>query len=109
MPARAERVRAACEITFVLPLGRPVPPSPETSAALEAEFATRGIELRAGRWIGSLDPARKVALLDDGSELPFDLFLAVPKHRAPDVVIESGQVSGFRVRLPISFKYESGD
>jgi sulfide:quinone oxidoreductase len=29
-------------------------------------------------------------VLDDGSELPYDLFLAVPKHRAPDVVLESG-------------------
>jgi sulfide:quinone oxidoreductase len=29
-------------------------------------------------------------VLDDGSELPFDLFLGVPKHRAPDVVIASG-------------------
>ena len=26
-----------------------------------------------------------------------------------DVVIENGQVKGFRVRLAISFKYESGD
>jgi flavin-binding protein dodecin len=26
-----------------------------------------------------------------------------------DVVIENGQVAGFRVRLGISFKYESGD
>ena len=29
-------------------------------------------------------------MLDDGTELPFDLFLGVPKHRAPDVVIASG-------------------
>ena len=29
-------------------------------------------------------------MLDDGSELPYDLFLGVPKHRAPDVVLESG-------------------
>ena len=29
-------------------------------------------------------------MLDDGSELPFDLFLGVPKHRAPDVVVASG-------------------
>jgi sulfide:quinone oxidoreductase len=27
---------------------------------------------------------------DDGSELPYDLFLGVPKHRAPDVVLASG-------------------
>jgi dodecin len=26
-----------------------------------------------------------------------------------DVVIENGQVSGFRVRLAISFKYDTGD
>ena len=26
-----------------------------------------------------------------------------------DVIIENGQISGFRVRLAISFKYESGD
>ena len=29
-------------------------------------------------------------MLDDDTELPYDLFLGVPKHRAPDVVIESG-------------------
>jgi sulfide:quinone oxidoreductase len=83
-------VRDACRISFVMPLSRPVPPSPETSAALEAEFAARNIELLCGRRIQSLDPARKVAVLDDGSEIAFDLFLGVPKHRAPDVVISSG-------------------
>ncbi len=29
-------------------------------------------------------------MLDDDSELPYDLFLGVPRHRAPDVVIASG-------------------
>src|SRR6185503_13562173 len=37
-----------------------------------------------------LDPNRRVAILDDGSELPYDLFLGIPKHRAPQVVTESG-------------------
>ena len=37
-----------------------------------------------------LDPERKVAVLSNGDELPFDLFLGVPKHRVPDVVAESG-------------------
>jgi sulfide:quinone oxidoreductase len=86
---RARGVRDACQISFVMPLGRPVPPSPETSTALEAEFASRDIELLCGRRIQSLDPDRNVAVLDDGSELAFDLFLGVPKHRAPDVVIAS--------------------
>ena len=40
--------------------------------------------------MSSLDRARSVAVLDDGGELPYDLFLGVPKHRAPEVVIRSG-------------------
>jgi sulfide:quinone oxidoreductase len=86
----ARGVRDVCEITFVIPLGTPVPPSPETSAALESEFAERGIVLLTGRRVKALDPARDVAILDDGAELPFDLFLGVPRHRAPEVVIASG-------------------
>mgnify|MGYP000892648071 FL=1 len=43
-----------------------------------------------GRRPASIDPARGVAVLDDGTEMPFDLFLGVPKHRAPAVVIASG-------------------
>ena len=41
----ARGVRGDCEITLVLPFGRPVPPSPETSAALVAAFAERDIRL----------------------------------------------------------------
>ncbi len=83
-------VRGDCEISLVLPLSSPVPPSPDTSRALEAAFAERDITFVAGRRPSSLDPARRVVVLDDGSELPFDLFLGVPRHRAPDVVLDSG-------------------
>ena len=86
----ARGVRDACQISFVIPLGTPVPPSPETSAALMKEFAERDITLISSRRVSALDPGRSVAVLDDGSELRFDLFLGVPKHRAPDVVIASG-------------------
>ena len=86
----ARGVRDACRISFVLPFDTPVPPSPDTSAALMTEFSERDIKLIPARRVNSLDPARSVALLDDGTELPFDLFLGVPKHRAPDVVIASG-------------------
>jgi sulfide:quinone oxidoreductase len=82
--------RDHCEITFVMPLGSPVPPSPETSQALLAAFAERDITFIPGRRVSSLDGARNVAVLDDGGELPYDLFLGVPRHRAPDVVIASG-------------------
>ena len=86
----ARGVRADCEITFVIPFGTPVPPSPETSQALVEAFAERDIRFVPGHRVASLDGERSVAVLDDGGELPFDLFLGVPKHRAPDVVIASG-------------------
>jgi sulfide:quinone oxidoreductase len=73
-----------------MPFGIPIPPSPDTSEALLHAFAERGIEFVPGRRIASVDVARRVAALDDGQELSYDLFLGVPKHRAPDVVIASG-------------------
>jgi sulfide:quinone oxidoreductase len=85
-------VRDAYQISFVIPLPSPVPPSPEASAALIREFGQRDITLIAGRRVTAIDPARRVAGLDDDTELPFDLLLGVPKHRAPDVVIASGMV-----------------
>jgi sulfide:quinone oxidoreductase len=86
----ARGIREACDLKLVMPLGTPVPPSPDTSRALLDAFAERDIEFVGGRRVRSIDAARKVAVLDDDSELPFDLFLGVPKHRAPDVVIASG-------------------
>jgi sulfide:quinone oxidoreductase len=86
----ARGVRDACEISLVIPFGTPVPPSPDTSAALLAAFAERGIRFVAARRVAALDGARGVVVLDDDSELPYDLFLGVPTHRAPDVVIASG-------------------
>jgi sulfide:quinone oxidoreductase len=85
-------VRDACEISFVIPLSTPVPPSPETSQALIEAFAERGIEFLPGRRVVAVDTDRGAVQLDDDSELPYDLFLGVPKHRAPDVVIDSGLV-----------------
>jgi sulfide:quinone oxidoreductase len=83
-------LRESCEISLVMDFSRPIPPSPEASAALLTAFADRGIEWHARREVCELDPARKVAILRDGGEMAYDLFLAVPVHRAPAVVVESG-------------------
>jgi sulfide:quinone oxidoreductase len=82
--------RGETEITLVMPFGVPIPPSPETSQAILAAFAERGIRFVKDNLVRSLDPARKVALLSDGSELPYALFLGVPVHRVPQVVVDSG-------------------
>lgn len=86
-------VRGQCEITLVLPLPSPVPPSPDTSRALIAAFAERGIRFVPNRRISAVDAKARVATLDDGSEMPWDLFLGVPRHRAPAVVQAAGMVA----------------
>ena len=83
-------VRDACEISLIMPLGVPIPPSPGASQALLETFAEQGITFVPNRAVLALDPARRVAILDDESELPYDLFLGVPKHRVPSVVEASG-------------------
>ena len=74
----------------MLPLPTPVPPSPATSEALTAAFAERDIRFVPGRRLASVDAGAATIELDDGSELPCDLLLAVPTHRAPDVVRDAG-------------------
>ncbi len=83
-------VRDRSEIALVMPLGRPIPPSPAASDALLQAFAERGISWHPEQLVRSLDGDRKVAVCADGTELAFDLFLGVPVHRVPEVVGASG-------------------
>ena len=87
---RDKGVRETSEVSLVMPLGAPIPPSPAASEILLTAFAERDIQWRPGTLIRALDPDRRVALTADGEELPYDLFLGVPVHRAPAVVLESG-------------------
>ena len=82
--------RKGSEISLVMPMGVPIPPSPAASEALLAAFAERGIHWYPDRTVRELDPAQHVVRLSDGGDLPYDLFLGVPRHRAPAVVEESG-------------------
>jgi sulfide:quinone oxidoreductase len=59
----------------------------EGSAWMAERLTERDISFRTGAKIERVD-ARKV-VLEDG-ELPFDLLLTVPPHRAPGVVLEAG-------------------
>ncbi len=83
-------VRSACEITLILPLEVPIPPSPETSRALLAAFAERNITFVADREMRLVDTQRRVVTLDDGRVFPYDLFLGVPAIRAPKMLEDSG-------------------
>lgn len=81
-------LRDACTISIVMPFGLPIPPSPDSSKALIKAFTERNIQFIPQHKVSSL--RAKTAILDDGTEMPFDLFLGIPKHVAPDVVLQSG-------------------
>jgi sulfide:quinone oxidoreductase len=83
-------IRDDSEISLVMPMGVPIPPSPAASTALLAAFAERGINWYPERLVSRLDPDRGVAVFADGTDMPFDLFLGIPVHKVPAVVAESG-------------------
>jgi len=83
-------VRQHCKITLILPFILPIPPSLGTSKALLKAFAERDINYIHENMVESIDPVRKTAYLDDGTELPSDLFLGIPEHCVPEVVLQSG-------------------
>jgi sulfide:quinone oxidoreductase len=86
--ARGIRDRSA--ITLVVSTRDPVPPSASTSDALREAFRQRDIAFIGERRITALDGPRRAVLVDDGSALPYDLFLGIPEHVAPAVVAASG-------------------
>jgi len=96
--------REATEISVVMPFGVPIPPSPDTSRAILAAFAERGIKFVKDSLVRALDPDRKVALLSDGTEMPYELFLGVPVHRVPAVVVESGLATDAFGWVPVNKK-----
>jgi sulfide:quinone oxidoreductase len=83
-------IRSACEISLVMPFSVPIPPSPDSSAALMMAFAERNIQFIPKKRVISIEPTKSLAVLDDGTEMPFDLFLGVPKHCVPPVIESSG-------------------
>jgi sulfide:quinone oxidoreductase len=83
-------LRDRSEISLVMPLGAPIPPSKQASEALLSAFAQRGIRWCPNQQITALDPSRHVAATADGEDIPYDLFLGVPVHHAPEVVQQSG-------------------
>lgn len=68
-------LRDRSEIALVVDFPRPIPPSPAASEVLVSTFAERGIEWHPRREVCELDPSRNVAILRDGGEMAYDLFL----------------------------------
>ncbi len=83
-------MRDVSQVSLIMPFGIPIPPAPEASAALLDTFAERGIDWCPDVLVTGLDPQQRTVLLSDGTAKPYDLFLGIPVHRAPQVVLDSG-------------------
>jgi sulfide:quinone oxidoreductase len=83
-------VRDAVQMAMAFPMQRPVPVTGEVSQMFRDGLASRGIEELPQHLVTSIDPAARVARLANGETLPYDLFVGIPVHRAPDPLAASG-------------------
>lgn len=103
-------LRDESEIAVVMPMPAPVPPVPAASEALLEAFAERGIEWHPKRVIARLDPDARTVVFDDGTTMPYDLFLGVPKHVVPQVVDAAGMsVDGWVPVDPLTLQTSYSD
>jgi sulfide:quinone oxidoreductase len=86
-------VRDATQIHVISPMESPVPVSKETSEAIVRALDARDISYTPGRRVKALDPTTHVARLKTG-DVPYDLCIGIPVHRAPAVVEASGLTVG---------------
>jgi sulfide:quinone oxidoreductase len=83
-------IRDAVEMTMTFPMQRPVPVTGAVSQMFRDGLADRGIEERPQHLVTAIDPAKREARLASGETLPYDLFIGIPVHRAPDPLPASG-------------------
>ena len=80
----------AVEISSAFPMQRPVPVTGEVAQMFRDGLAARGIAELPQHLVTSIDPSTRTAHLANGDALPYDLFVGIPKHRAPDPLPASG-------------------
>jgi sulfide:quinone oxidoreductase len=83
-------IRDSVAMTSTFPMKRPVPVTGEVSQMFRDGLAERGIEEMAQTLVTSIDPAKRTAQLASGESLPYDLFVGIPRHKAPDPLPASG-------------------
>lgn len=82
-------IRDRSTIHVVSPQPAPIPVSPSASKALEAAMADRGIEYTRQHRVHGIDPDAGVARFADHEEA-YDLFIGIPVHRVPGVLVDAG-------------------
>jgi sulfide:quinone oxidoreductase len=83
-------IRDSVQIASTFPMQRPVPVTGEVAQMFRDALAQRHIEELPQHLVTSIDPATRTAQLANGGTLPYDLFVGIPIHRAPDPLAASG-------------------
>src|SRR5436190_12914906 len=109
-------IRDLVQMTMTFPMQRPVPVTAAVSQMFRDGLADRGIEERPEQVVTSINPAKNEARLASGETLPYDLFVGIPVHRAPDPLPASGlAVDGWvpvdqtNLRTEFPYVYALGD
>jgi sulfide:quinone oxidoreductase len=82
--------RDAVEIRTIGPMAAPVPITKEVSQSILDALTEREIEYVPNQHIVEIDTRNRLARLASGGSIPFDLFVGIPIHRAPQVLESSG-------------------
>jgi sulfide:quinone oxidoreductase len=83
-------IAEAVQISTAFPMQRPVPVTGDVAQMFRDGLAARGITELPEHLVTGIDPSARTAQLANGGTLPYDLFVGIPKHRAPDPIPASG-------------------
>ena len=83
-------IRDSVQMSTTFPMQRPVPVTGAVAQMFRDALAERGVEELPQRLVTGIDPNTRMAQLASGETLPYDLFVGIPVHRAPDVLAASG-------------------
>jgi sulfide:quinone oxidoreductase len=83
-------IRDAVDIRVAGPMAAPVPITQEVSQSILDALTERGIEYMPSQQLAALDTDTNEVQLASGGSIPYDLFVGIPVHRAPEVVEHAG-------------------
>ena len=113
---RQRGIRKDVAIDMLIPGPMPLPISPTVSAGIEEALTSKQIALHKSHKIVEVDYQNRQAVVANETRYPYDLFLGVPIHRPPAVVLgcalgEQGwiRVDPATMRTPFERVWAMGD
>jgi len=85
---RQRGIRQDVAIDMLIPGPMPLPISPTVSAGIEEALTSKQIALHKSHKVVEVDYQNKQAVVANETRYPYDLFLGIPIHRPPAVVLE---------------------